>query len=326
MPRPAATIPGHRARAFTIVEMLIAILIIAILMGLLLVGFSHAIRLARRTAGTQDVASLDMAVQQFKSDFGFLPPLVKDGFPGTPDENEGPLIEVNFGNRMRPIPHVYSFGDTDDREFLQNQSYGGADDKDYRFSIYSMPYYLMGALGTDVDGVAGPGAKAPSRDGMFNPLAIKTYEPLFDAKTGNMESVNGEEGRIELRDANGIAYRYYRWAPVEQNDSGYDPDNPLANLRIPKILGDAADDEFPDLSPADESTSLRDAEYAIVAAGPNGLFGDFLVKHDPEQPDGTEESQALVETELGKNFGASPEGKVKAEAAARADNIVRAGR
>jgi len=320
MRRPKATHRHSPARGFTLVEMLIAILIIAILMGLLLVGFSHAIRLARRSAGTQDVASLDMAVQQFKTDFGFLPPLVKDGFPGTPDDSEGPLIDVDFGSRTRPIPHVYSLTDTEDREYLQNQTYGAPGDTDYRFSIYSLPYYLMGALGKSVDGVEGPGAKAPERSGGFSLLTNDVYQPLYDAKTGNIEVVDGAEGRIELRDANGIPYRFYRWTEVGQNDPGYDSSDPLRNLQLPKILGDAADDAEPDASPSDDDVSLRGAEYAIVAPGPNGLFGDFGVRHDPLTD--LVESRDMAEAELGKSF----DDDVEAENAARADNIVRTGR
>jgi hypothetical protein len=179
----------------------------------------------------------------------------------------------------------------------------------------------MGALAKNVDGVEGPGAKKPARDGTFTLLTNETYQPLFDAKTGNLESVNGQEGRIELRDANGIAYRYYRWVAAEPGDAGYEDDYPLANLRVPKILGDGADDDEPRISPADENVSLRDAEYAIVAAGPNGLFGDFDVLHYPGQTEGIE-NKDLAEAELGQRFTDDEE----AEAAARADNIVRAGR
>lgn len=286
------------ARAFTLIELLIAIFVIAVLMGLLLVGFSHAIKLAKRTAAGQDVTSVDMAVQQFKNDFGFLPPLVKDGFPGTPDTS-GPLRSV--GNRT--IPNVYTAGDQQDLRYLRGES----GDPEYRFSVYSPAYYLMGGLGKEVDGVEGPGAKTPSRDGTFNPLATETYEPLFDPRTGSLEIVDASEGRIELRDPNGVAYRYYRWARGTMNPN--DSDKGVLNL--------------PSLVESGMSVSeLGSAEYAIVAAGPDGFFGQIGVMHYPGQPADAVESAALIEAELGERFGSDAE----AERAARADNIVRAGR
>lgn len=288
-------------RAFTLIELLFVLLILAILIGILLVAFRGAIGGARSATTRQSVLALTSAIEQFKRDFDTLPPMVKDGFQGTPDTT-GPLLTLGRG---RQVPNVYNFGDPTDREFLQGQS----GDPEYRFSIYSLPYYLMGALGKDVDGVEGPGALEPQRDGTFDRLSNRRYEPLFDPKRGGLNSVDPSEGRIELVDGNGVSFRYYRWIPVGQGDQGYDDGDPIGNLAIPDIVGNAA-----------ENTELRSASYAIVSAGADGLFGTLGVRSYPGQSQDIEDKY-MVEVELGKRF----ETDAAAAEAARRDNVVEVG-
>lgn len=302
MNRNAKTTRHH---GFTLIELLISILIIAILIGLLLVGIQHATRAARATSGLQDMNSLNMGIQTFKNDFGMLPPLVKDGYPGTPGAGEDPLVKVGSGQRSRLVPNVYDLSDSTDLEYLQEDP---ADD-DYRFSVHSLAYYIMGALGESVDYVEGPGAHPPMKDGSFNPLSNEQYGPLFDPKTGKVTqtAADADEGRIQLQDARGVAYRYYRWEHATPSTSGYNANDPLDNLRLPKILSSA---QLP-LNPAVESLELRDAKYAIITAGADGVFGDVPI-----------ESIDTLEETFGTSFASDEE----AEDRAREDNIVEVGR
>lgn len=282
-------------RAFTLIELLVAILIIAVLIGLLLVGVRQATRGARGAAETQDLASMRMAVETFRRDFGFIPPLVKDGYAGTPGQGEDPLRRVGSGRRVRLVPNVYSTTDPIDLEFLR----GASGNPDMRFSVHSIPYYIMTALGERSDFVEGPGAHEPAPDGSFKELTNRTYQPLFDPTTARLVQVGDdpEEGRIELQDARGAPYRYYRWEPAVRSTPGFDPDDPIANLRIPSLVGGAA--------AAAESIDLRSARYAIVGAGPDGVFGDV-------------ESKERIEEALGASFATAEE----ARAAAREDNVI----
>lgn len=294
-----------RHHGFTLIELLISILIISILIGLLLVGIRQAVSAANKTAGIQDMNSLNIAIQTFKNDWGFLPPLVKDGYPGTPGAGQDPLVKVGSGRNLHYNPNVYDLSNAIDLEFLQDDS-----DPDYRFSVHSLAYYIMGALGEEADYIDGPGAKEPLPNGSFNQLTNKSYDPLFDPKTGQISQTSSDatQGRIVLQDARGNAYRYYRWEHATPSTPGYDANDPIANLRLPNIFGSA---QLPGVSPATENVELRNAEYAIVAAGRDGVFGDIPV-----------ESKASIEEALGKSFG-SPE---EAEDAARQDNIVEIGR
>ena len=304
-----------RQHGFTLIELLISILIISILIGLLLVGVRHATRSARATAGLQDMNSLNIAIQTFKNDFGFLPPLVKDGYPGTPGAGEDPLIRVGTGRRAHFDPNVYSLSDMVDLEFLQDDPPQPAD---YRFSVHTLSYYIMGALGEEADYVEGPGAHEPGPDGSFIQQTNRTYEPLFDPRTGQVAQTvsDSDEGRIELQDARGNAYRYYRWEHATPGSAVYDSNNPLGNLRLPNILGSSVqfflDSSY---SPAAENLELRDAGYAIVAAGGDGVFGDLPI-----------ESIESIEEAHGKSYERDEEGLARAEDAAREDNIVEVGR
>ncbi len=68
-------------RGFTLVEVLVTVMVVFLLVGLLIAGLSLAGQGSRRAAEEQGVSSLDLAVQQFRSDHGFLPPLVRDDVP-----------------------------------------------------------------------------------------------------------------------------------------------------------------------------------------------------------------------------------------------------
>ncbi len=287
----------RRARAFTLIELLVSIFIIGILIGLLVVGMRQAFAAARKAATTQDVSALKIAVQTFKNDNGFLPPLVKDGYAGSPDQT-GPLTTIN----SRTVPNVYSISEPTetDIKYLRGES----NDPKFRYSVYSLAYYIMGALDKDVDGLEGPGARTPKRDGSFDRLNNDTYDALFDPKTGGVVFApwqvgeNPSTGRLELQDRNGVAYRYYRWQPGTTTAG----DDERGVLNVPELVEIARD-----------KTELGNAAFAIVAAGADGVFGDI----GPES-----ETLEQIEDALGKRF----ETDAEAEDAARKDNIVEIGR
>lgn len=242
--------PAARS-GFTIVELGVSILVIAILIGLLLVGLNQLSRTAQSGAERANVIAMRIAVESFKNDFGFAPPLVKDGltYPGKV-AMDSPLTPPSTIN-------VYRTDVPEDVEFLR----GDGADPHLRFSVYSLAYYLVGVLDAEYDGQDGPGYREPNREGGFRTVGGRLFDPKFDAAddADRLVEVDREEGRFELRDRNGIAYRYYRWLPDEAV-SGQD----VTNLRnVPSLLGDPA-----------QNIALRDAEYAIVAAGPNRVFGE----------------------------------------------------
>lgn len=307
---PGRASTDRRARAgFTLVEVIFVILLIAILLSITLVGIQAASRSAQASADGQSVRALKVGIDSFKQEFGFVPPLVKGAAPPFTEDPYDPTTKrVNAYNPSVPA----------DLDFLRGRS-GATFSADgvYRYSLQSLPYFLAGALGADADGVAGPGFRAPKRDGSFS-TGGQTYPSYVDVSKKTLQlwqsAETDREFVVEFRDRNGLPFRYYRWIR-EPTLSGS-----LGGLNIPKILGDSASDGNKDASPADDNPALRDAEYAIVAAGPNRAFGDIATGSGDTT--GTESV-----TEIRNAIGASAaKGDKAVEQDARKDNIVEAGK
>ncbi|MEZ6318811.1 MAG: prepilin-type N-terminal cleavage/methylation domain-containing protein [Phycisphaerales bacterium] len=179
-------------RGFTLIELLVVIVIIAVLVSVLLVGVRAAFKASQRVADQQAARALNNAIQQFKSDNGFLPPLAYDGNPNS----SAPPEAIRAGNQSGayqlppnyPVMQVKSTGtkfvavynQSSDLDFFR----GGKDSKgndvlrfnfqpnnghvtDPRYSKFSLPIYLSGVLDRDVDGRAGAGITQPFQDGTF---------------------------------------------------------------------------------------------------------------------------------------------------------------
>jgi len=291
---------GSPRAGFTIIELLVTVVVIGALMGLLIVGLRKAAQFATKSAQKQTLSGLKQATIQFRTEFGFLPPLVFDGVElghgDIQDEsfsNVGPVYVDNFG---RSLVNVYQLGNDTARAFLRGEELdpSGPDYADARYSKFSLPIYLGGVLGADVDGVEGPGMSKPLPDGSWAGVGDalgggnKRYEPFLEMGKSSLRIELGytddaeivEHGgsnpgddqpyRLALVDSKGKAYRYYRWL------HDVNPTNTL-ELNIPAVLLDPVlhRDAFgdPTLDVTDGDAKLRSATWAIVSAGQNGLFG-----------------------------------------------------
>jgi hypothetical protein len=298
-----------------------------------------ATRFARTVAERQNVIALREAVTQFRQECGFVPPLVRDQSIDPP-----PLrarIEEKLGtgsNASRSFYRyaVYDFAElnngTEWRKFFQREAppappagFGSMSMYyDKRYSECSLPYYLIGPVEVDlttnmegavvpIDGVPGPGFLKPVRDGTFvvptETLAAggsgrlgQKYEPFFRPNNSSIKLYQNpgptkeDRADLALRDRNDVAIRYYRWTKSDVRDDR----DPIINnwLRVPVIVGD------PEKSP-----NLRDATFAIVAAGPDGAFGDEPV------------------AELRQKLGLAPDtSEIIARSKAMEDNVVEVGK
>lgn len=240
-------------RGFTVVELLFGIGVVFLIMGLLLAGLRYAVRGARTSADSVTLNSLKTAVEVFRGEFAFVPPLVKDSPAG------GAPAPLTTGTPRAPV--VYVIANPVDLAFLRGDGLA-AGVADLRFSLYTPAYYLMGALDASIDGKGGPGFTTPTRDGAFTRKG-REFEPFFDTSRNPkaLFVIDAANGEIELRDQNNIAFRYYRWLP----DAGSpNPANPINTyLNVPAMVGNP-----------EENAEVRSAEYALVSAGRDGLFGD----------------------------------------------------
>jgi hypothetical protein len=140
---------------------------------------------------------------------------------------------------------------------------------DERYSKFSLAYYVVGALGADVDGTAidGPGFNEPRRNGVFNRRGGSDYGSFFDAGRTSATSLEGDyldfveyresdrglsaparnndgairaatsRDHVAIVDRNGRAYRYYRWEPGDPNAGRGEAEiATVLDLNIPSVL------------------------------------------------------------------------------------------
>jgi prepilin-type N-terminal cleavage/methylation domain-containing protein len=262
---------GGAVGAFTLIETMVVMGIIAILASIVLLAIRHVRSTGDVTSEVGMVSSLQKAAEQFKQQFGFPPPLVNDSAPG-PVTGAGRIV-------------VWQTSDLADPATAVN---GGN-----RWSQYSLAYYIAGALDEDYDGAKGLGYTAPNpnHDGNFTKRGRK-FDPFMDPTTQRTRSganrlynaapmAANAQGRANCvildRWSDGTAsnnrpIRYYRWLPTYYTDPQLNQPNPAPT---PALIGKVKDHNVPPVlgDPA-VRPELRDAEYAIVSAGPDRKFGD----------------------------------------------------
>jgi type II secretory pathway pseudopilin PulG len=199
--------------------------------------------------------------------------------------------------------------------------------------------------GVPIDGVPGPGFYKPKRDGSFaippdvlnpNPNAADAsarkggkYEPLVNLSKSGVQfghDPGDPPEEIVLQDSRGVPIRYYTWIRGAANGTIAT----YADLNIPLMVGrwngaaggrdpdprwDATLAAFYGLTPPSrdigQNAALRNATWAVVGAGPDGLFGD--------------ESAAELAKYYGNKVLGSPGEELKARLAAEKDNLVEVG-
>ena len=352
---------ARESKGFTVIELIISIAVIAVLIGLIVIGV-QAVK--KRAGGLLDASSVDQvftAVKQFKQEVGFLPPMVKEFAAGGPPVDQMivrqtalPWAAIFVPEPADPPRHpdarfriaVYTRGSNANFFKGNDPAYAGPVPtnflQDNRFSQLTLGYYLAGQLEfgynatyTDVpvDGVSGPGMYKPEKGGFFDvpdsmlkPVADrkrqgKTYGPYVEAagKSVKVETdiASDSSGRdVTVRDRNGVPIRYYYWLP---STTGNDPD-PDRNMLLPRMVCRLPDDAthqlgdpiVPDQLNPKTNTVLRNASWAIVAAGPDKVFGDEEINHI---------AQVLGKTPPGPNVDEDR----KLRLLAARDNIVRLG-
>lgn len=176
----------HNARAFTIVELLIAILVIGVLIGILLIGIKAARSFTGSVVDDSGVESLAKGVESFRSEHGFVPPLTREWIganaTGVASYNRDLVQYDNAaqsnagGSVIRVVSRANAADETRLRTFTNAPTATAALTWDNRFSEVSLTYYLAGVLNlpystttqtVPLDGVVGPGIYKPTRRGTF---------------------------------------------------------------------------------------------------------------------------------------------------------------
>lgn len=189
----------QNARGFTIVELLIAILIIGTLIGILLIGIRAARSFTGSVIDDSAVESLAKGVESFRTEHGFVPPLVREWmrdnatgvatYDRTQVDYDDAVRTTGTGAIIQVARRSSAADETRLRSFTVAPTATAALTWDNRFSEVSLSYYLGGVLTTayngsfpdlPIDGVDGPGTYKPNRRGTFEVPVTMTRMPRAD--------------------------------------------------------------------------------------------------------------------------------------------------
>ena len=99
----------HRRRGFSLLELLVAVGIIAVLVSLVTVVGGRLRRAAEKTNTTRLMNDIKTGLVQFNNDFGFYPPLLDDDLtlPASASEKE----DLGFYSTLTLVPYLIGLGD-----------------------------------------------------------------------------------------------------------------------------------------------------------------------------------------------------------------------
>ena len=154
-------------RAFTIIELLTVVGIIVVLVGLLVVAVSSASKVAQGASTRSMMGAVSRALTQFKTDMGYLPPVLGSPTTGASTVFPGYLRDLVLPPILPNAPTPL--------QVTQIQNY---------YSMTSMVEYLIGPGGRDEDGYGAIGIPANTTQGFkeLPPAGIRS--PLKDGVWG----------------------------------------------------------------------------------------------------------------------------------------------
>ena len=145
-----------KRRAFTIIELLTVVGIIVVLVGLLIVAVSSASKAAQAASTRSMMGAVSRALTQFKTDMGYLPPVLGSPTTGASTGFPGYLRDL-------VLPPILT-GGSSPLQVTQIQNY---------YSMTSMVEYLIGPGGKNEDGYGAVGTVSLWTDPAVKIAALK---------------------------------------------------------------------------------------------------------------------------------------------------------
>ena len=147
----------RQPNAFTLVELLVVIGVIAMLVGLLIVGINAAQKRAQKMNTQFLLSSISQALSRFKSDHGYYPPVLGDpteltasqlGWPATASNT--PNTQIGYARDLLAPPINPLFGSTNTK--VSQWTTQEATALQNWYSVTSLAEYLIGAGDRSADG------------------------------------------------------------------------------------------------------------------------------------------------------------------------------
>lgn len=297
---------GVPRRAFTLVELMVVILVVAVLAGVLLTALGRAFRYAKASSTARLLDTVGKAIEAFRTDLGYEPPLLYD--PDEPDPMPGATMPSGGGyvpNFRVPDAMVgpgsgFAFPSLD-RLIADTADRDAQMFRPFRFySHYSITVYLAGVGDLDGserggaspapagvaddrdDGLSGPGIRSPGPDRSWggakdrrNAVSLpisgagRVYGPYLDVAglSGAMKrDVNS--GLFTLEDSWGRPIRYYKgWPTRDRSDPPQVSVRRLpVELRTVEALAKQIEDGSGNADLSLETEALR-APFMLLSAG-----------------------------------------------------------
>ena len=273
--------PAIQRRAFTLVELLVVIGVIAMLVGLLIVGINAAQKRAQKMNTQFLLSSISQALSRFKSDHGYYPPMLGDpteltaslGWPATASAT--PKTQIGFARDLMAPPINPSSGTTNTK--VSQWAPQEATALQNWYSLTSLAEYLIGAGDRSQDGYGICGELPDTVP--TDPLPGQRELPRAGIRSPGMDGVWGAALQpISMADANS--------ATVTSSYSGAKMPSNGNQAILMKGLFFSRNVALPSrvLLNATVSGAGNDTSRCILRSRPNlegKIFGPYLELKDP---------------------------------------------
>lgn len=303
---------GTRRGAFTIVELMIVVAIVAVLISILLVAFRGARSSAQQALAQRLLTTVGQAVESFERDLSYLPPLLVYDQPQGMQTLLGNQPSINETNPSLTVPEA-KYNNPGNAASLRTELEATRYGSEFTLACYLLgtgdidnseaPSQAVGRNDDNDDGKAGAGFRDPGPDRSWGGGANREFQRtnLTAAKVGRAYGpyldpaglqdhlrLDGRTGMFKLTDTWNQPLRFYKgWPTKDRLEPGTPPrdgvDFTPVELRTAEGVEYQANDTTNQRPNLELERPIFSARFMVLSAGrpifegrdgPIPLFGD----------------------------------------------------
>ncbi len=178
-----------RRQAFTVIELLVVMAVVAILLSLLVVAVAAATRTGQAANTRQLMASIKQGLARFKADIGYLPPVL--GVPA--QDNPGTLpspddLRKLFDPRGAGSPPIWGYSQPIDDCYPDQPTTSGSFQKNSAYAVNIQEWFSMTSL---AEYLVGPGPHYEDGHGFAPPSQYESEKPSTGIRHPDTDGVWG---------------------------------------------------------------------------------------------------------------------------------------